>query len=174
MWAEMSASWFLILSFMIFICVQGVTLFAASCGSRQKYEIPSSYFLRGSDTLCTKSCFCYYYFRKKCCFSVSMLPEGPNKCIYNYLKYLFPPSDTVFDGTTRHLGWISCEIPKFPAGNTHRPAGKVTPCPYPMNPWPMTLHMTNAPGNFIWACHGLVCYSWPWCHFPRGYYPQEI
>jgi hypothetical protein len=25
---------------------------------------------------------------------------------------------------TGHLGWISCEIPKFPAGITRRPVGK--------------------------------------------------
>ena len=44
-----------------------------------------------------------------------------------YFKVPFPHSDIIFNETMGHLGWISCEIHKFPAGNTHRPVGKVRP-----------------------------------------------
>ena len=47
---------------------------------------------------------CVVFTLRKVLFSNSIPPESPKNSIYNHLKYLFLPSDTIFDYTTGHMG----------------------------------------------------------------------
>jgi hypothetical protein len=115
---------------------QGVILFAASCGSRQKRAIHISNFLWGSDTFLTKSCLCYIYFNKSCYFLNSLPPKGPNNYTYVDLKYLSPlltrllteQRDTWVEFPVRSFNFLRV-IPADPRGKWH-PAPTVLKCLY--------------------------------------------